>query len=85
MTTLIRQNAMTRQNAISIDDLLFVGACESVNAQIMCHDDDDVEDTASSKPSIPDAPRKGLATVAQILKEMLICIMFPKGCDIVVR
>jgi hypothetical protein len=53
MTTLIRQNA------ISIDDLLFVGACESVNAQIVCHDDDDVEDTASSKASIPDAPRKG--------------------------
>ena len=52
MTTLIRQNA------ISIDDLLFVGACESVNAQIVCHDDD-IEDTASSKPSIPDAPRKG--------------------------
>ena len=49
---------LTRQNAISIDDLLFVGACESVNAQIVC-DDDDVEDTASSKPPIPDAPRKG--------------------------
>lgn len=55
MTTLIRQNA------ISIDDLLFFGACESVNAQIVCDDDDDVEDTASSKPSVPDAPRKGSA------------------------
>lgn len=52
MTTLIRQNA------ISIDDLLFFGACESVNAQIVC-DDDDTEDTASSKSSVPDAPRKG--------------------------
>jgi hypothetical protein len=55
MTTLIRQNA------ISIDDLLFFGACESVNAQIVCDDDDteDTEDTASSNPSVPDAPRKG--------------------------
>jgi hypothetical protein len=52
-------STLIRQNAISIDDLLFVGACESVNAQIVCDDDDDVEDTASSKPSIPDAPRKG--------------------------
>ena len=42
---------------ISLDDLLFFYAYESVNAQ-SGDDDGDVEDTASSKPTIPDAPAK---------------------------